>query len=123
MKVNEAKIIGGGCAGMTKNGWLRWQRTLAAKTRKMRKIGMFFMCLLRLFAANPQSPNRVQSCQFYDFPTATVAFSAHFQHNRDKSIEVPPHEPFTRQTEFSQVKPGQAQSRYSCELDHVEGIK
>jgi len=64
---------------LAKNGWFRRQRTLAAKKRKKRKIGMFFMCLLRLFAANPQSPNRVQSFHFYDPCTAIVAFLAHAQ--------------------------------------------
>jgi hypothetical protein len=66
----------------------------------------FFGCgsvalgLLRLFAANPRSPNGVESCKFYDFRA--------FQPFRGKSIEAPLHEPFTRQTEFSWSSPVKA---------------
>jgi hypothetical protein len=96
---------------MAKNGWFRWQETLAAKKRKKRKIGMLFMCLLRFFAASPQAPNRVQSCHFYDFCAATMAVFAHFGLLGGKSMEIPLHEQFTRHTEFSSsnpIKPNQA---------------
>jgi hypothetical protein len=48
--------------------------------------------LLRLFAANPQSPHHVQSCRSYDFCAATMAFFARFHPFRSKSMEVPIHE-------------------------------
>jgi len=40
---------------------------------------MLFMRFLRLFAANPQFPNRVQSSRSYDFCVATVAFLRDFR--------------------------------------------
>jgi hypothetical protein len=53
-------------------------------------------------------PIMSNSYHFYDPCTATVAFFAHFRPFRGKSIEVPLHEPFTRQTEFSRSSPVKA---------------